>query len=289
MSFTQFNISAFFLSTALSWALHGQPAPQRSDNLCSELKQAAVENGRDFSSHRPGACMVAIDKGYSFGVDYDPQSLFVSLLVHTQVLDGDASAFWLRLSAFDALAHSALGVRQQVTFDNLNVLVKKASIEVLSGNPKSNMLHGRAEHVTLGVTSDNKSPVIVLMASANVKDIDKMKRKNQNLQTQAGKSNGSASQAPQTKPTRTHAALSNSSIRTTIDDPTPQLERTQRASRETGPRRNWRGALGLALQSFGSAATAYSNAYSASQQPLRKTTRTCYTDFFGASARTICY
>jgi hypothetical protein len=116
-----------FLSLAV-WALpsFAQPAPERSDELCASLKISASDSGRVFNAYKPGACMMSIDTGYNLFVDYNPpETLAVSLSVSPVLLNGDASAFWLRLSALDNLAHSALATDQKVVFDQLNKLAKK--------------------------------------------------------------------------------------------------------------------------------------------------------------------
>jgi len=176
--------TCFFVVFLLCGALtpvFGQTAPQRSDELCTALKQTASENGKNFTVTAPGACLAEIDTGYNLLVTYNGENLHVGL-VQTFLVNGDPSAFWLRLSMLDNLANVALGTKERTVFDELNRLAKQAANEMLplirqgDANAKKE-LHGVAQKATLGVFADTKG--VVLMASANMKDIDKMKRSRQ--------------------------------------------------------------------------------------------------------------
>ena len=165
-----------FLIAAAAPAL-SQTAPQRSDELCATLQQTATEKARKFTVPRAGACMVNIDTGYDFFVNYDEQTLHLGLVIEAGLLNGDASALWLRISAFDNLSHAALGTRPQKTFDELNKLIKTLAKDALKRGQFSTMLHSRSDKAVLGATGYNDSQIILLMASAYVKDIDSMKKK----------------------------------------------------------------------------------------------------------------
>jgi hypothetical protein len=141
----------------------------------------ASENGRNFTVTAPGACLAEVDTGYNLVVAYKGEYLHVGLM-QTFLDNGDPNAFWLRLSMLDNLANVALGTKQRVVFDKLNKLAKQAANELLplirQGNANARIeLHGSSEKATLGVFAGSKS--LVLMASANMKDIDKMKRRQQ--------------------------------------------------------------------------------------------------------------
>jgi len=182
-----FGIVLFMLAFELATPAFCQTAPQRSNELCEALKQTASENGRNFTVTAPGACLAEIDTGYNLIVTYKDENLHVGL-VQTFLENGNPSAFWLRLSMLDNLANVALGTKQRMVFDGLNKLAKQAANEMLplirqgDANAKRE-LHGSAEKATLGVFADTKR--VMLMASANMKDIDKMKR-SQQQETVAG-------------------------------------------------------------------------------------------------------
>jgi hypothetical protein len=117
-----------------------------------------------------------IDTGYDLFVAYGEQKLFLGLRVDAARLQ-DANAFWLRLSALDNLAYPALGTKQQSIFDGLNPLVKKLAQEQLAhGIKPDTMVFGKAGKVRLSVSIPAAAPILVLMASADVHDIDGMKR-----------------------------------------------------------------------------------------------------------------
>lgn len=182
-----FGIALFLLASALAAPAFCQTAPQRSEELCATLQQSASENGYSFKVTAPGACSAEIDTGYDLIVTYNDENLHLGL-VQTFLVNGDPRAFWLRLSMLDNLATVALGTRQRAVFDELNRLAEQAAKEMLplvrqrDANAKRE-LHGSAEKATLGVFADTKS--VVLLASANMKDIDKMKRSRQQ-ETAAG-------------------------------------------------------------------------------------------------------
>jgi hypothetical protein len=152
-----------------------QTAPQRSEELCSALQSTASEKGRQFAVDRPGACMINIDTGYNLFVNYSERRLFVSLGIWAGLLNGDSSAFLLRLSAFDNLAHVAMGTDQQAVFDEMNKLTKKWAHEQLQHGPNDKAMHSTIRKVLLGARAYPASNTIMLMASADVKDIDRMK------------------------------------------------------------------------------------------------------------------
>lgn len=157
--------------------LYCQPAPKRSEDLCNILQQSAGDKGLAFRTTKPGACLLTIDEGYDFFVDYTDQFLHLSLSVDAMLLNGDAGAFWLRLSAFDNLAHTALGTPQQIVFDELNKLAKKIAMQVVETKQATpGLLHGKAGKATLGGRM-REDGVLFLMASARVRDIDEMRRK----------------------------------------------------------------------------------------------------------------
>ena len=171
-----------FIFVALIGLGSGQPAPQRSNELCSLLKQSALEQSKQFiPDDHPGACRMGIDYGYTFFVDYSDRRLYVGLTVIPALFNGNSNAFWLRLSALDNLAHSALGTRQQIVFDGLNTLSKKLAAQQLKhGTQGTGLLkdtglqRSRAQRAELGARFSSHG-IIVLMASADSKDIDKMK------------------------------------------------------------------------------------------------------------------
>jgi len=176
-----FGVALFILGSVLATPVFCQTAPQRSDELCTALKQTASENNQSFKFTAPGACLAEIDTGYNLEVAYSGEILHVGL-VQTFLENGDPRAFWLRLSMLDNLANVALGTKQRGVFDGLNKLAKQAADEMLplirQGNAGAKIqLHGSAEKATLGVFADTKS--VMLVASANMKDIDKMKRSRQ--------------------------------------------------------------------------------------------------------------
>ncbi len=179
--------AVLLLASMLATPVLCQTAPERSNELCEGLKQTASENGRNFTVTAPGACLAEIDTGYNLVVTYKDGNIHVGL-VQTFLDNGNTSAFWLRLSMLDNLANVALGTKQRTVFDGLNKLAKQAANEMLplirqgDANAKRE-LHGSAEKATLGVFANTKS--VVLMASANMKDIDKMKR-SQQQETVAG-------------------------------------------------------------------------------------------------------
>lgn len=233
-----------------------QPAPQRSDELCASLKESAADHSREFKETKPGACMMNIDTGYNLFVDYGlPETLAVSLSVNPVLLSGDASAFWLRLSALDNLAHTALGTRQRTVFDELNKLAKKAAEAELvaacgtaspcdqgsaKGGLKDLMLHSKVNRVTLGARADAKSGIMILIASATVSDIEKMTRRAEPL--------------PGGRPSA------------------------------------WRNILALSLQAFANGAKVYATAQNPQvRQPLYRTSQSCYTNLIGKTIITNCY
>ncbi|MGH9342461.1 MAG: hypothetical protein ACRD19_01655 [Terriglobia bacterium] len=160
----------------LAPTIMAQPAPARSDGLCTALRKTASERALKFTVTSPGACMLGIDKGYNLVVSYNREILNAALGVNAVLLNGNASAFWLRLSAFDNLVHLALGTKQEIVFDQMNKLASKMARESLTGKlAPGQMIHSKAEKATLGAVYEKG--IIFLIASADVKDIDAMKRK----------------------------------------------------------------------------------------------------------------
>ena len=169
--------AALLALVPLARQISGQTAPQRSDELCSTLKQSGSDSGRQFTMTRPGACMLNIDTGYNLFVDYRDEVLAISLSFSPALLKGDASAFWLKLSTFDNLVQTALHTKQRTVFDEMNSLAKKLGQQIMATNTiPQDMLHSRTGKVALGVRMDPKTAIIILIASADVKDIEKMQR-----------------------------------------------------------------------------------------------------------------
>jgi len=169
------------LTTVSAIPVFCQTAPRRSEELCASLKQTAEENGKHFKVTAPGACLAEIDTGYNLIVTYSGENLHVGLM-QTFLTNGDPSAFWLRLSALDNLANIALGTKQREVFDGLNKMAVETAKEMLplvrNGDATAKMdKHGSAGKAILGVYANTSS--VVLMASASMKDIDKMKRSSQ--------------------------------------------------------------------------------------------------------------
>jgi hypothetical protein len=143
--------------------------------LCAAIQPTAVENGRRFEVTQPGACQVNIDTGYDLFVMYDDRSLHLALGVNFGLLNGDASAFWLHLSAFDNLVHSALGTKPQAVFDNLAKLAKAFAQKASKGGlPPGTFFDGKTDRALLTVTGSETTQIIILGASADVRNIDKM-------------------------------------------------------------------------------------------------------------------
>lgn len=248
-------VATFLLVLVLAAPVFCQTAPQRSEEFCGVLQQSASENNHTFKFTGPGACAAEIDKGYTLIVSYQEEILSVGLVIDAPVLNGDASAFWLRLSAFDNLANLAIGTKQQVVFDKTNKLAKQAADEILpllrqgQSNVKKE-LHDKAQRALLGVYADAQAHIVIL-ASADTKDIDKMKRDRQ-LETIRGEA---------------------------------KLNR-QEEQAASGEIVGWRRVLALSLQAFAAGAKGYTSAYQASQQ---RRPVTCYTNFLGRAAFTNCY
>lgn len=233
-------------------AAFSQPAPQRSDELCASLKESSATSGKEFKAYKPGACMMNIDTGYNLFVDYTPDTLMVSLSANPVLLNGDAGAFWLRLSAFDNLAHTALETPQRVVFDEVNKLAIKLSKQELQGicgtpspcdastakgSLRTLMLFSKADRATVSAREDGKSAVFLYMASATVNNIEKM---------------SSRSDLP---PNGRPAA--------------------------------WRSILALSLQAFAEGAQSYARNAQA-RQPIYRTSQSCWTNFVGRFAFTNC-
>ena len=243
--------------------LSSQVAPQRSDELCATLRQSASNSSRQFMTAKPGTCTMNIDTGYNLSVDYGPDALHVSLAVNILQINGDARAFWLRLSTFDNLAQTAFGTKQRTIFDEMNKLAKKLAEQEMEGicgaTPapcdfdkatgafRNLVLDSKVGRVTLFAKGDTQTGTLIFTASATVDD-DKTKRKD------AAASTG-------------HAAM-------------------------------WLKILTVSLQAFASGAQGYTDAYNKAQasqpsygasQPIYRATRTCFTNYLGASLITNCY
>jgi hypothetical protein len=154
-----------------------QPAPQRSDELCLTLQQTAVEQKRKFTVTRPGACSLNLDAGYDFFVGYDERALYLYLKIDARLLNGDASALWLRMSAFDNLAHTALWTRPQAVFDALNKSIKTLAKDMLEQGKVDATIQNKMDGVYIMAKGDQAAQVIILSAAASVKDIDRMKKR----------------------------------------------------------------------------------------------------------------
>jgi len=220
------------------------------------LKESSASSGREFKAYKPGACMMNIDTGYNLFVDYSPDILTVSLSVNPVLLNGDAGAFWLRLSAFDNLAHTALATPQRIVFDEVNKLAIKLSKQelqdicgkpspcdasVATGNLRDLVLYAKADRATVSAREDAKSAMFLFMASATVSDIEKMSSRYKSV--------------PNGRPAA------------------------------------WRGILALSLQAFANGAQASARSYrdyAQARQPIYQTSRTCYTNFVGRFAITNC-
>src|SRR5579872_5452948 len=81
--------------------MFAQPAPRRSDELCTILKESAAASGNKFTVTKPGACRMNLDEAYTLFVDYTPEALHLGIIFDPVILKGDVSAYWLRLSTLD--------------------------------------------------------------------------------------------------------------------------------------------------------------------------------------------
>jgi hypothetical protein len=249
------RISLFLLASMLAAPVFCQTAPQRSEELCATLQESASENGYSFRVTEPGFCAADIDKGYTIIISYNKEDLYVGLIIDVGVLNGDASAFWLRLSAFDNLASLALGTKQQDVFDKANKLALQAAKEILplvqQGQTNTEKhFNDTAQLALLGAFADTQGHITIL-AAADTKDIDKMKRD------------------------RVLEAIKGG----------VKLDRKEEKS-ASGEVAGWRRVLALSLLTFAAGAKGYTNAYQATQQ---RRPVTCYTNFFGSHAFTSCY
>jgi hypothetical protein len=170
-----FLVLALFAPVTVAF---GQTAPQRSEELCSALKQSAENAGNTFAVTKPGACRMRLDNAYALFVDYSAQTLHIGMTFNPAILQGDASAFWLRLSALDNLVETALHTKPRVVFDELNRLVVKELAPYLMKHNAvpDKMLHAQTDKVTLGVNMNPDTAIIALIASAGVNDIDRMQQ-----------------------------------------------------------------------------------------------------------------
>jgi hypothetical protein len=122
-----------------------------------------------------GGCDVKIDTGYYLIVAHEKQSLHLVMGIATQLLNGEASALWLHLSAFDNLSYAALGTRPQAVFDGLTELLKDmCSKEMNGGISGVTTFGGKTDNASLEVAADPDNGIIVIAAYADVKAIDKM-------------------------------------------------------------------------------------------------------------------
>jgi hypothetical protein len=95
--------------------------------------------------------------------------------IATQLFNGEASALWLHLSAFDNLSYAALGTRPQAVFDGLTELLKDmCSKEMNGGISGVTTFGGKTDNASLEVAADPDNGIIVIAAYADVKAIDKM-------------------------------------------------------------------------------------------------------------------
>jgi hypothetical protein len=223
--------------------LVGQTAPQRSDELCLALKQSADDAGKQFSVTTPGACRMRLDNAYTLFVDYSPQVLHVGMTLDPVVLNGDASAFWLRLSALDNLVETALYTKQRAVFDEFNRLVAKdlAPYVMKHKEAPNKLLRSRTEKVALGVLMDPGTAIISLIASADVSDIEKAQR--------ARKNAADAEELKKGELARKRAADAARTAR--VQEERPQAQ--------SGGVAAWRRILGGALGAFAEAAKSSAN------------------------------
>jgi hypothetical protein len=122
-----------------------------------------------------GGCDVKIDTGYYLIVAHEKQSLHLVMGIATQLLNGEASALWLHLSAFDNLSYAALGTRPQAVFDGLTELLKDMCSKEMNGGIGGVTTFGsKTDNASLEVAADPDNGMIVIAAYADVKAIDKM-------------------------------------------------------------------------------------------------------------------
>ena len=165
----------FFALLVASAPVFSQTAIQRSTELCAAMQPIAAENGQRFQMGPNGGCDVKIDTGYYLIVAHEKQSLHLVMGIATQLFNGEASALWLHLSAFDNLSYAALGTRPQAVFDGLTELLKDmCSKEMNGGISGVTTFGGKTDNASLEVAADPDNGIIVIAAYADVKAIDKM-------------------------------------------------------------------------------------------------------------------
>jgi hypothetical protein len=183
----KFGLSLFAM--ILAAPVFGQAAPQRSADLCTVLQQVTQETFTYFAATGPGKCTAAPAlNGYSILVDYHENVLVLALVVDITGLNGvglaeplkDQSTFWFSLSVFDNLVHISLGTKDQDVFEKMNKLAQQALLQ--KGHVQ---LYGSTQRATLQAATDPGGPLF-LFASANTREIDKMKSSEQRKGARAG-------------------------------------------------------------------------------------------------------
>ena len=262
------HVLPVFALLVASAPVFSQTASQLSNGLCAEIESNALENGRLFEVFKPpvgsrltGGCRASAD-GYFLSVTNSERILHLALGFNVGLLSADASAFWLRLSAFDNLTHAALGTKPKSVFDGLGKLAKALALKAVKEELRPDTLFsGKADRAFLVATGGSDNDKIVLLgAYADVSDIDEMKRGGEQ------------------------------------DSPLPPVSFPPvRESKASDGVPTWRRILALSLQVLGAGAQGYANAYRGpnapqwQSQPLYSAPKTCYTNFIGNTAFTNCY
>jgi hypothetical protein len=181
------------LAAILAVPVFSQAAPERSAELCSVLQQITQQTFTYFAPTGPGKCSAAPAlNGYSILVDYHENVLVLALVVDMTGLHGvgladpvkDPSTFWFSLSVFDNLVHISLGTKDQDVFEKINKLAQQALLQ--KGHVQ---IYGSSQRATLQAATDPGEPLF-LFASANTKDIDKMKSSQQRKDARTGDAAG---------------------------------------------------------------------------------------------------
>jgi hypothetical protein len=103
------HVLPVFALLVASVPVFSQTALQRANELCATIQQqVAAEKDKSFQMSRAGDCHFKIDTGYILLVTHEKQSLRIVMGFNAVLLNGDASALWLHLSAFDNLSYAAL-------------------------------------------------------------------------------------------------------------------------------------------------------------------------------------
>src|ERR1035441_2112788 len=151
------HLLPFFALLVASAPVFSQTAIQRSTELCAAMQPIAAENGQRFQMGPNGGCDVKIDTGYYLIVAHEKQSLHLVMGIATQLFNGEASALWLHLSAFDNLSYAALGTRPQAVFDGLTELLKDmCSKEMNGGISGVTTFGGKTDNASLEVAAEDR-------------------------------------------------------------------------------------------------------------------------------------